>query len=170
MVNWLRNNKIAMWILTIMRIYLGYEWILDGWGKVSKGFDASGFIMNAIKHPVPGPHGPEAVYPMYTSFLKSFVQPNISFFNFAVSWGELLVGIGLLLGAFTTAASFFAILMNFSYLLAGTVSVNPKYVIFEIFFLIAGVNAGKIGLDRWIIPFLRRKLPFLKGDPDLKHN
>lgn len=164
MINWLRNSKVAMWILTVMRVYLGYTWLVDGFGKVSKGFDASGFIMNAVKNPVMTPEK-TAAFPHYTSFLKSFVAPNIHLFNFMVSWGELLVGLGLLLGTFTTLAAFFGILMNFAYVFAGTVSTNPIFIIFEIFFLMAGFNAGKIGLDRWVIPFFRKRLPFLKGEP-----
>ncbi|MCH4170956.1 MAG: DoxX family protein [Lactobacillus sp.] len=167
MVNWLRHNKVAMWLLTIVRVYFGVLWAIDGWGKVSKGFDAKGFIAHAVSQPVLTPEKAVA-YPHYTSFLKSFVQPNINFFNFAVSWGELFVGLGLILGAFTTLAVFFGMMMNFAYLFAGTVSVNPMYLACEIFILIAGVNAGKIGLDRWIIPYCRKKLPFLKGNPNLE--
>ncbi|MCM3704052.1 Crp/Fnr family transcriptional regulator, partial [Paenibacillus macerans] len=25
--NFLRTNKIAMWLLTVIRVYLGYQWI-----------------------------------------------------------------------------------------------------------------------------------------------
>ncbi|MFD1671242.1 DoxX family membrane protein [Agrilactobacillus yilanensis] len=165
MINWLRNSKIAMWLLTVMRLYLGYQWTIDGFGKVTKGFDAQGFIMNAINNPVLTPEKATA-YPHYVGFLKSFAQPNIAFFNFAVSWGELLVGLGLLFGTLTTLAAFFGMVMNFAYLFAGTISVNPLFIILEIFFLMAGLNAGKIGLDRWVIPFFRKRLPFLKGDPN----
>ncbi|MFT9470291.1 MAG: Crp/Fnr family transcriptional regulator, partial [Leuconostoc pseudomesenteroides] len=50
MIQWLRNSKIAMGILTVLRVYLGYQWTLDGWGKITAkgGFDASGLIMGAI--------------------------------------------------------------------------------------------------------------------------
>lgn len=27
MISWLRNNKVAMWILTIARVYLGTQWV-----------------------------------------------------------------------------------------------------------------------------------------------
>lgn len=80
-----------------------------------------------------------------------------------VSWGELLVGLGLIFGTLTTAAAFFGLLMNFSYLLAGTVSINPTFILIQFFILVAGFNAGKIGLDYWVIPFLRKKIPFLKA-------
>jgi uncharacterized membrane protein YphA (DoxX/SURF4 family) len=41
-----------------------------------------------------------------------------------VSWGETLVGVGLILGAFTGIAALFGSLMNMNYLLAGAVSIN----------------------------------------------
>lgn len=39
MIQWLRNSKIAMWILTILRVYLGYQWTIDGWIKLQPKAD-----------------------------------------------------------------------------------------------------------------------------------
>ncbi|WP_288527933.1 DoxX family protein [uncultured Secundilactobacillus sp.] len=161
MVKWLRQSTSGMVVTTLLRLYVGFLWIGDGWSKVSKGFDATGFITNAIKNPVMTPEG-QAAYGWYTSFLKGFVQPHMSLFNVLVSWGELLVGLGLFFGTLATAAAFFGMVMNFAYLFAGTVSVNPLFIIIEIFILVSGFNASKIGLDRWIIPWLRDHVSFLK--------
>lgn len=163
MIKFLRTNTVAMWILTALRIYLGYMWLMDGFHKVTGGFDATGFIQNAIKNPVVGPEGNQ-VFTTYTTILKDFVAPNQSFFNIVVAWGELFVGLGLIFGTFTILAAFFGMVMNFSYVMAGTVSVNPIYIILEILILMAGYNAAKIGLDRWITPFVRNKVSFLKED------
>ena len=59
MIFWLRHSKVAMWGLTILRIYLGFGWAKDGFEKLTgpKPFDASGLIMSAIKHPVTDPSG-----------------------------------------------------------------------------------------------------------------
>ena len=27
---WLRENKVAMWILTVLRVYIGYDWMTHG--------------------------------------------------------------------------------------------------------------------------------------------
>ncbi|MCD8509109.1 MAG: Crp/Fnr family transcriptional regulator, partial [Bacillus sp. (in: Bacteria)] len=32
-MEFLRNNKIAAGILTILRVYLGWQWLSAGWGK-----------------------------------------------------------------------------------------------------------------------------------------
>ncbi len=154
--HFLRENKAAAAILTILRLYLGYEWLTAGLLKVTGGFDASGFLKGAVANPVKGPDG-SIVYATYVGFLKHFALPNAHIFNIIIPWGELLVGLGLILGCLTTAAVFFALVMNFAYVMAGTVSSNPLDILLGVIILAAGFNAGKIGLDRWVIPFFRKK-------------
>jgi uncharacterized membrane protein YphA (DoxX/SURF4 family) len=151
----LRENNISAAILTIIRLYLGYAWFTAGWGKITGGFDASGYLKNAVANPVKGPDG-NLVYGWYVNFLESFALPNIELFNFLVPWGEVLVGLGLMLGCFTTAAVFFGLVMNFSFFLAGTVSHNPTDIFLGFIILAAGYNAGRYGLDRWVVPFIRK--------------
>ncbi|SEM54202.1 thiosulfate dehydrogenase [quinone] large subunit [Mesobacillus persicus] len=153
----LRENKIAAGILTVIRLYLGYAWMVAGWGKLTGGFDASGYLNNAVANPVKGPDG-NAVYGWYVNFLEAFAIPNVGLFNFIVPLGEFLVGVGLLLGCLTTAAMFFGLVMNFSFFLAGTVSHNPTDIFLGGIILFAGYNAGRYGLDRWVIPFIRKTI------------
>jgi len=155
--HFLRENKISAVILTIIRVWLGYNWFTAGLGKLTGGFDASGFLKGAVGKPVMGPDG-HMVYGWYVSFLENFALPNIDVFNFIVPWGETLIGLGLLLGCLTTAAMFFGLVMNFSFFLAGTVSHNPTDIFFGFIILTAGFNAGRYGLDRWVIPFINKKL------------
>ena len=155
--HFLRENKISAVILTIIRVWLGYNWFTAGLGKLTGGFDASGFLKGAVGKPVMGPDG-HMVYGWYVSFLENFALPNIDVFNFIVPWGETLIGLGLLLGCLTTAAMFFGLVMNFSFFLAGTVSHNPTDIFFGFIILTAGFNAGRYGLDRWVIPFIYKKL------------
>jgi thiosulfate dehydrogenase (quinone) large subunit len=151
----LRENKISAAILTVIRLYLGYSWFTAGFHKLTGGFDASGFLKGAIGNPVKGPDG-NMVYSWYVNFLESFALPNSDVFNFIVPWGETLIGLGLLLGCLTTAAMFFGLVMNFSFFLAGTVSHNPTDIFLGFIILAAGFNAGKYGLDRWVVPFIRK--------------
>jgi thiosulfate dehydrogenase [quinone] large subunit len=151
----LRENKVAAAILTVLRLYLGYEWLTAGFHKLTGGFDASGFLKGAVANPVKGPDG-SIVYTTYVGFLKHFALPNANIFNTIVPLGEFLVGLGLILGCLTTAAAFFALVMNFSYVMAGTVSTNPLDILLGTIILAAGFNAGRIGLDRWVIPFIRK--------------
>ena len=48
--------------------------------------------------------------------------------------------------------------MNVSFLLAGTVSVNPLLLLIAVFIMAAKGNAGKLGLDYVAGPVLKRKL------------
>ncbi|MDG5786111.1 DoxX family protein [Evansella sp. AB-P1] len=152
-MNFLRNNTIAAGILTVLRLYLGWQWMTAGWGKVTDGFSAQGYLTGVVNN--------ETVmetYPTYHAFIESFALPNAGVFSFMVAWGELLVGVGLLLGVLTTAAAFFGIMMNFAFMFAGTVSSNPWMVLLTIFILAAGYNAGKFGGDRWVIPYIQEKV------------
>lgn len=153
-VKWLRENQIAAGLLTIIRLYVGYSWLTAGFGKISNGFDASGFLQGAVAKAT-GDH--PAVQAWWASFLEGVAIPNAGIFSFLVAWGEFLVGLGLILGCLTTAAAFFGIIMNFAFLFSGTVSTNAQMVLLTTFILIAGYNAGKIGLDRFVIPFIRKQ-------------
>jgi thiosulfate dehydrogenase [quinone] large subunit len=153
--NFLRENKIAAGILTVLRLYLGYEWMTAGYHKLAGGFDTSGFLKGAIANPVKGPDG-SVVYGWYVNFLQHMALPNAHIFNTIVPLGEFLVGLGLILGCLTTAAMFFGLVMNFSYMFAGTVSSNPMDILIGVIIIAAGYNAGRIGLDRWVIPFIRK--------------
>ncbi|WP_070120438.1 DoxX family protein [Bacillus marinisedimentorum] len=164
-VKWLRENTIASYLLTIIRVYIGYQWLHAGWGKVTGGFDASGFLKGSIGK-ASGDH--PAVQGWWASFLEGFALPNSGLFSFMVAYGELLVGIGLILGGLTTFAALMGIVMNFAFMFSGTTSTNPQMTLLTIFILVAGYNAAKIGIDRWIIPFIRQF--YAKDDKSAAYN
>lgn len=68
------------------------------------------------------------------------------------------MGLGLIVGVLTCYAAFFAIVMNMSFLMAGTVSTNPWMIALSFFLLVAGANAGRYGGDRWVLPYIRHRL------------
>ncbi|MDQ0418874.1 thiosulfate dehydrogenase [quinone] large subunit [Croceifilum oryzae] len=163
MVGFLRSNVYATFLLTAIRLYLGVTWIQAGWHKVTSSFTAQKFLVGAVQKSAgdfPSVQG------WWAWFLKNVAIPHVDVFDFLVSWGELLVGIGLIVGLFTTFASLMAIMMNFAYLFSGTTSLNPPMILLTIFLLVAGFNAGRWGLDRWVIPalFIRHK----QGVPGVK--
>ncbi|GIP15666.1 hypothetical protein J40TS1_13080 [Paenibacillus montaniterrae] len=157
MLKFWRENRYAAMIVTIIRVVLGYQWITSGWGKLTGGgFDASGYLTNAITNPVA--KGDEVLYPMYNAFIEHVALPMVDVINFIIPWGELLVGIGLITGILTLPAVFFGMLMNFMFMFAGTVSTNPKMVLLGFLVLLAAGNAGKFGGDYFVAPWLKTHL------------
>ena len=144
-MNFIRTNKVFAGVLAFIRVYIGYQWITAGWGKAMNGFDASGFIQGAIANA--GGENP-TVQAWWGAFLEAFALPNAGMFSFMVAWGEVLVGLALILGIFTNFAALMGLTMNFAFLFSGTVSTNAQMVV-------AGFNAGRYGLDRWVIPFIK---------------
>jgi thiosulfate dehydrogenase [quinone] large subunit len=147
------------WIWLIIRLYVGYEWLVAGYEKLinpvwvgsKAGVAITGFVNGALAK-TSGDH-PD-VQAWYASFLKSVILPNAQLWSYVVSIGETLVGIALILGIFTGIAAFFGCFMNANYLLAGTVSTNPILLILAIFLVLAWKTAGWWGLDRFILPAL----------------
>ena len=159
--NFLRTSSVAAGILAVLRIYLGYKWMTAGQGKITGGFDASGFLNGTIANETVA-----ATYPTFYGFIENFALPNAGLFNVMIPYGEFLVGLGLILGILTNAAAFFAVMMNFSFIFAGTISSNPFMILLTVFILAAGHNAGSFGGDRWVIPYIKAKLFKNKGiDP-----
>src|SRR5437868_13176996 len=162
------------WLWLIVRLYVGYEWITAGLGKLtgySFTFDASfgqkvsspwvfgahdgaaikGFVAGALAQ-AGGPH--PAVQGWYASFLQSVVLPNATVFAYLVTFGEVLIGLGLIFGVLTGIAAFFGVFMNLNFLLAGAVSVNPVIVVLALFLVLAWRIAGYYGIDRYLLPLL----------------
>lgn len=162
-IQWLRSNKYASGLLLLLRLYVGWEWITAGWHKLTAGFDASGYLNNAVAKPVIDSATKELVYPNYVSFLKQFALPHVNWFNTLIPLGEFLVGLGLIIGVLTTAAAFFGLLMNFMFMFAGTVSVNPWLMMFGVIIFVSGANAGKFGGDYYVLPLIRKVFQSLRA-------
>ncbi|MCZ8522691.1 MULTISPECIES: DoxX family membrane protein [Paenibacillus] len=167
LIRFLQNNLLVSFVLTAVRIYLGWSWLKAGWGKIAGGsFSAEGFLLGAVKKA--GGENP-SVQPWWADFLQSVAIPNVGIFNILVPWGELLVGLGLILGSFTAFAALMGMLMNFAYMFSGTTSTNPQMVVMELLIVAAAANASKIGVDRWFLPYLQHVLnPRKSKDPSLK--
>ena len=65
-----------------------------------------------------------------------------------IVFGEMLIGLGLLVGALVGIAAFFGAVMNMSFLLSGSISVNPIFLTMAILLIMGWKVAGWFGLDR----------------------
>ncbi|MBX6351052.1 MAG: DoxX family protein [Clostridia bacterium] len=156
---WLFASVQAAPIWLVLRLYLGYEWLMAGLGKIGSpawtgaqaGAAVRGFAQGALQK-TGGEHPDVAGW--YAAFLREFVIPNAPAFGWTVALGETAVGIALVLGLFTGIAAFFGCFMNLNYLFAGTVSANPLWLLIAIFLMLAWRNAGWWGLDRFALRWI----------------
>jgi len=147
------------WIWLIVRLYVGWRWLSAGWEKLHNpawtgskaGSAISGFVSHALTE-TGGAH--PNVEGWYGWFLQHAVLNYPAVWSYLVSWGELLVGVALIVGIFTGIAAFFGSFMNMNYLLAGTVSINPILFVGAILLILAWKTAGWWGLDRWVLSAL----------------
>lgn len=154
------------WLWLLVRLYVGYAWLTAGWGKVTNpswvgpeaGKAISGFLNGAMEKSV-GDH--PAVAGWYADFIQNVALPNAAVFSYMVAFGELLVGISLILGIFTGISAFFGAFMNMNFLFAGTISSNPVLFLGQLFLILAWRTSGWIGLDRFLLPYLGT--PWKKG-------
>ncbi len=144
----------VVWL--VARLYLGYEWLIAGWGKVTEaawwnGTAVQGFAAGALERGTQGDH-PQIAFGWYESFLAFVRDTAYPVMGPLVAVGEVVIGAALILGAFVGIAAFLGILLNFSFIFAGSAGVNPLFLIIGLLLLLAWRNAGYYGLDRYLLP------------------
>ena len=152
------NSTRSAWLWLLVRLYLGYEWLDAGWHKVSPewlngGAALKGYWERAIAIPEGG--RPPIAYDWYRDFI-AWMLASGSYVWFAklIVLGEILVGVGLLLGAFVGIAAFFGALLNWNFIMAGAASTNAMLFTLAILLMLAWKVAGYIGLDYYLLPWL----------------
>src|SRR5215472_8769977 len=122
------------WFWLIVRLYVGYQWLVAGTEKLfgynidftSKSFGTGslgdswiftahpgtglGFFVKSAIAQTSGAH--PAVQGWYAWFLQTIVQPYTGFWAYVVTFGEVAVGIGLIIGLLTGIAAFFGVFIN----------------------------------------------------------
>jgi thiosulfate dehydrogenase [quinone] large subunit len=170
LVSALFNSTRYAWLWVILRLYIGYQWLTAGWHKVTGegwvdgGTALKGFWTNAIRLPQ-APAKPPITYDWYRDFLQFLLDHNTyTWFGKLIAYGELLVGICLIVGLFTGIAALGGALMNFSFMLAGAASTNPVLFLIAILLIMAWKVAGHWGLDRWALPRIGTPWPAQSAD------
>jgi thiosulfate dehydrogenase (quinone) large subunit len=153
------QNSKAAWIWLVVRLYVGWSWLEAGWHKFEDpAWMDSGQAILAYWQRALGtaPNGrPIITYDWYRASIEFLANSGSHpWFGKAIVFGELAVGLGLIVGALVGIAAFFGALMNMSFLMAGTVSTNPVLFFAAILLILAWKNAGYIGIDRYLLPAL----------------
>ncbi|MBI4768943.1 MAG: DoxX family membrane protein [Chloroflexi bacterium] len=142
-----------------LRIWLGYQWFEAATHKITNpawvqtGDALKGFWMAAVKIPEQG--RPAIAFDWYRSFLQMLIDTqSYTWFAKLVAAGELLIGLALILGAFTGIAAFFGGFMNWNFMMAGSASTNPMLFVSAVGRILAWKVSGYLGADflllRWI--------------------
>ncbi len=154
------GNTRWSWLWLVARLYMGYTWITSGWGKLNNpawmqtGEALKGFWERAVAIP-DAPARPAIAFGWYRVFLQWLLSSgSYTWFAKVITFGELLVGVAFVLGAFVGVAAFIGGFMNWNFMMAGSASINPVLFTIAILLVLAWKTAGWWGLDRWLLPML----------------
>ena len=143
-----------------LRLFLGWEWLSHGIEKLGNpkwavtGDALRMFWEKAIAVPPP-PARPPIAYDWYRDFIAALLTGgHYTWFAKLVIFGEIALGVALILGAFTGMAAFFGGFMNWNFVMAGTASANGLMFAVATWLVLAWKNAGWIGLDYFLLPLL----------------
>jgi thiosulfate dehydrogenase [quinone] large subunit len=155
----LGNAYLAVLWLPI-RFFVGQEWLIAGEHKVRAdawmdgGTALQGYWTGATAvNPETG--ASRITYGWFNDFITYMLDNEwYTWFAKLVAVGEVLVGLGLIFGALVGIAAFFGTVLNFNFMLAGTVSSNPVLFALTVFLVLGWKVAGFLGLDRYLLPLL----------------
>ena len=152
------SDKRAAWLWLPLRIWMGLQWIdaashkvVDPGWLTGSALQKSWTSMTAI----PATGKPPISFDWYRDFIKGLLDSqSYTWFGPLVAWGELLVGIALVVGAFVGIAAFFGAFMNWNFIMAGSASSNGLLLALAVFLALAWKVAGYIGADYFLLRFV----------------
>ena len=160
------DTRLA-WLWLPLRIWLGWEWFGHGLEKFNNpawmetGAALQAFWTKAVVIPETG-KAPVA-YDWYRGFLQLLLEGgHYTWFAKLVTVGEMVVGIALIVGAFTGIAAFFGVFMNWHFVMAGAASTNAMLMAVGILLILAWKTGGWIGADRFVLPLVGT--PWQRGE------
>jgi thiosulfate dehydrogenase [quinone] large subunit len=154
------TRSAPLWL--VVRFYLGFQWLeagyhkLTGTGWMDGGAALKGYWTKAVAlDPKTGTGPISNDYGWYRDFLQFLLNNNAHvWFAKVIVFGELLVGIGIIVGGLVGIAAFCGALMNMSFMLAGSASTNPVLFGLAVLLMLGWQVAGYYGADRFILPLI----------------
>jgi thiosulfate dehydrogenase (quinone) large subunit len=128
-----KSSRSSRLPFALLRILFGIAFLVSARGKLLAGQE--GFT--EVTEFMVGQAWAESSYSFYRPFLDAVVIPNSELFAFMVTWGELAVGIALVLGLFARPAALAAIFINLNIALAAGASLIPPDA--DVAFVLVGI-------------------------------
>lgn len=147
------------WLWLILRVWLGYQWIEASLHKINNpawvqtGDALKGFWTAAVQIPAEG--RPPISFDWYRDFINFMLQNEwYTWFAKVIAYGELLIGIALIIGAFVGISAFFGAALNWNFIMAGAASTNGLMLIVAVLLILAWKTAGYLGADYFLLRWL----------------
>lgn len=173
-VKQLFNNPRFSVIWLAVRVWLGMQWIDAASHKINSpawtqtGDALKGYWTNAVTIPETG--RPAITFGWYRDFLQSLIDAEAyTWFAKLVAYGELIIGIALIVGAFVGIAAFFAGFMNWNFMMAGSASSNPLLFVAAVGLILSWKIAGYIGADYFLLNLLGTPWNRKAASPDVAY-
>jgi thiosulfate dehydrogenase [quinone] large subunit len=169
LAKFLFSDTRAAPIWLVVRIALGLSWLdaasrkLGNPAWMETGEALRGFWLNAVSLPEQG--RPPITYDWYRGFIQGLLDAQAyTWFAKVIAYGEVLIGIALIVGAFVGIAAFFGAFMNWNFIMAGTASTNGLLGIAAILLVLAWKIAGYYGADFYLLRWLGTPWPGREAD------
>jgi thiosulfate dehydrogenase [quinone] large subunit len=160
-------HSLSAWFVLALRLMMGYAFLNAGLSKLlgPEPFSAQGYLL----------HGVAEASPLVGMFTWMGSTPwFVDIVNVAVPFGQVAIGLGLLVGFMTRLAAFFGALMMFLFYF-GNWSVehglvNGDFAYLLVFLAVAAFGAGRIlGLDSYVEQYEVDGVPLVEKYPALDY-
>ncbi|MFB6153679.1 MAG: DoxX family protein [Halodesulfurarchaeum sp.] len=140
-----RAHSLSAWFVLALRLTMGVAFLWTGIEKVLSGsFSAAGYLQYATV---------ENGSPLADLFVwMATTEPVLAAINIAIPFGEVAIGLGLIVGFLTRLAAFFGAMMMFFFWMGNWAIahgvINSDFAYMLVFLSVAAFGAGRIlGLD-----------------------
>ena len=161
-----RAHSLSAWFVLALRIVIGFAFFYSGVEKLLGGFDAQGYLVGVAAtngNPLAGLFRWMGQTPWFADFV-----------NVAVPWGEVAIGLGLMVGFLTRLAAFFGALMMLMFYFGNWDlahgPINSDFMYMLVFLSVAAFGAGRIlGLDAYVEQYEVDGQPLIERYPVLEY-
>lgn len=161
-------HSLSAWFVLALRLMMGFAFLYAGLDKLlgAEPFSAQGYLLGAV----PANGGPLVdlfIWIGETGWMLAII-------DIAVPFGQLAIGLALIVGAFTRLAAFFGAFMMATFYFANwDVAhglINGDFAYMLVFLAVAAFGAGRIlGLDAIIEQYEIDGTPLIEKYPKLDY-